>query len=377
MEIAWDDDLMTGDRRKEIVCHLSEDDLDRLLAETDDEKISKRLTFVKRLYKGATLEDAADDVGRSSATATRWARRWNEGGLGLLTPNFGGGRPPKLGENEQEKLLDLLREGQPWKSQEIQHLLNGEFGVEFHPNYLAEFLDNLGLSKAIPRTRRPSQPENAEEILEERVRDAFDEATDEPHNKQEGDDEEGWVVEDNICTDGGTVLEFFDTSHPQPWDNSQRLYYVDDPHITRPLVRHDEPTVGFYALNGESMVSFPENQEKEQICGCLERIREQNPLARILLVLDNFSSHICPHTRKRAHQLGIDLIFLPVGSPDLNPIEPVWKSLRWEASPLIVESAEEFRALVTGLFDRLTDRVSFAVSWIEKFLAPYLQKLSE
>ena len=63
MEIAWDDDLMTGDRRKEIVCHLSEDDLDRLLAETDDEKISKRLTFVKRLYKGATLEDAADDVG--------------------------------------------------------------------------------------------------------------------------------------------------------------------------------------------------------------------------------------------------------------------------------------------------------------------------
>jgi hypothetical protein len=51
--------------------------------------------------------------------------------------------------------------------------------------------------------------------------------------------------------------------------------------------------------------------------------------------------------------------------------------LRWEASPLIVESAEEFRALVTDLFDRLTDRVSFAVAWIEKFLAPYLQNLSE
>lgn len=90
-----------GDRRKEIVHHLSEDDLDRLLAETDDDKISKRLTFVKRLYKGATLEDAADDVGRSSGTATRWARRWNEGGLGLLTLNFGGGRPPKLGEGNE------------------------------------------------------------------------------------------------------------------------------------------------------------------------------------------------------------------------------------------------------------------------------------
>lgn len=74
MKVARDSDLMTGDRHKEIVRHLSEEDLDRLLVETDDEQISKRLIFVKRLYKGATLEDAADDVGRSSATGIRWAR---------------------------------------------------------------------------------------------------------------------------------------------------------------------------------------------------------------------------------------------------------------------------------------------------------------
>jgi transposase len=368
---------MSGERRIEIVRHLTEEELDRLLSEADDDKIVRRLTFVKNLYEGDTLEEAANRVGKSQSTSSRWARRWNKGGLGLLTPNFGGGRPPKLGEDEQEELLELLREGQPWKPQEIQHLLNEEFDVEYHPVYLGRFLRKLGLSYAIPRTKRPSRPENAEEILEERVGDAFDEDKDnEPHNKQDGDDEKGWVVDDDICTDGGTVLGFFDVSHPQPWDNSQRLYYVDDPHITRPLVHLFEPAVGFYALNGESVVSFPENQEKEQIGECLERVREQNPGKRILLVLDNFSSHICEYTRRRAHQLGIDLVFIPVGSPDLNPIEPVWKSLRWEASPLIVESAEEFRALVTNLFERLTNRVSFAASWIENFLAPHIQKLS-
>jgi transposase len=62
-------------------------------------------------------------------------------------------------------------------------------------------------------------------------------------------------------------------------------------------------------------------------------------------------------------------VFLPVGSPDLNSIEPVWKSLRWEATPLIVESVEFLRALITNLFDQLTDRVSFAVAWIEEFLS--------
>ena len=289
-------------------------------------------------------------------------------------PNFGGGRPPKLDEQQQEHLLELLRDGQPWKKQEIQHLLNEEFDVDFHPVYLSTFLKKLGLSYAIPRTKRPSRPDNAEEILDEHVSNAFDEDQT-PHNKRDGDTEEGWVVDEEICTDGGTVLGFLDASHPQPRDNSQRLYTVDDPHTTQPLVKLDEPAVGFYALSGESVIQFPTDQTKEQICRCLEGIREQNPGKRILLVLDNFSSHVCEHTRKRAHQLGIDFVFLPVGSPDLNPIEQVWKSLKWEASPLIVESAVFCPALLTQIFNQLTGRLSFAASWIDNHFSGFLQKL--
>lgn len=40
-------------------------------------------------------EEAADDVGMAASTGRRWAERRNEGGLGLLTPTFGGGRPPR------------------------------------------------------------------------------------------------------------------------------------------------------------------------------------------------------------------------------------------------------------------------------------------
>ena len=179
---------MSGDRRKEIVRHLSMDDLDRLLAASTNQKLTERLIFLKRLYKGATLEDAADDVGRSSSTGTRWGHRWNKGGLGLLMPNFGGGRPPKLDETQQQQLVEMLRDGQPWKKQEIQHLINEEFDVSFHPVYLPVFLEKLGLSYAIPRPKRPSRPENAEEILDERVENAFDEDRMEPHNRRDGDD---------------------------------------------------------------------------------------------------------------------------------------------------------------------------------------------
>ena len=40
MGIERDDDIMSGDRRKGIVRHLTEEDLDRLLAETDEKKVS-------------------------------------------------------------------------------------------------------------------------------------------------------------------------------------------------------------------------------------------------------------------------------------------------------------------------------------------------
>jgi transposase len=364
-------------REKELVRHLSEEELERLLTEADDLKVYKRLVFLKLLYDGATLAEAADDVGVSEGTASNWVERWNQGGLGQLTPNFGGGRPPKLGEAQREQLIERLREGQPWKKQEIQHLLNEEFDVEYHPNYLPTFLDDLGLHYAIPRTKRPDRPDNPEEILDERVEYAFDEdAHDQPHNKREDDDDdEDWDTDPDVCTDGGTVVGFFDISHPQPWDNSQRVYSVDEPTITRPLVKVDTPAAGFYALNGESVLSFPPNQEKEEICGCFEAIREQNPGERILLVLDNFSSHICKYTRKRAHELGIDLVFLPVGSPHLNPIEPVWKSLKWESSPLIVGGEDEYRALLDDLFEQLTDQLSFAASWIDNHLDGFLNKI--
>ncbi len=201
---------MTG-QEKEILRHLSEEDLDRLLNEVDDVKVYKRLVFIKRLYKGATLIEAADDVGKSEGTASNWVERWNEGGLGKLTPNFGGGRPPKLDETKQQELIDRLREGQPWKKQEIQHLLSEEFDVKYHPHYLPTILDELGLSYAIPRTKRPDRPDNAEAILDERVEYAFDEEDDDhPHNKREDDeDDEEWDTDDDLCTDGGLVVGVF------------------------------------------------------------------------------------------------------------------------------------------------------------------------
>jgi len=66
--------------------------------------------------------------------------------------------------------------------------------------------------------------------------------------------------------------------------------------------------------------------------------------------------------------------FLPVGSPHLNPIEPVWKSLKWESSPLIVEGEDEHRVPLTDLLDQLTEKLSFTGSWTDNHLDGFLSK---
>ncbi|MDB2276408.1 helix-turn-helix domain-containing protein, partial [Halorubrum ezzemoulense] len=112
---------MERSRRKEIEHHLTEEEIDELLCEAEDDHHLRRLGFLKNLYRGDSIPEAADREGRSAATGGRWADAWNEDGLEGLMPSFGGGRPPKLDEDEQDELVEMLRDGQPWKSQEIQH----------------------------------------------------------------------------------------------------------------------------------------------------------------------------------------------------------------------------------------------------------------
>ena len=127
-------------------------------------------------------------------------------------------------------------------------------------------------------------------------------------------------------------------------------------------------SVGFYAINGTSVLRSVESLHKERIVEVFEVIREQNPAGRILLVLDNFSSHIAEYTRTRAEELGITLVFLPIASPHLQPIELIWNSLKRTVSPTSTESADDFRALVEEIFLTLTHRLSFAADWIDRFL---------
>jgi transposase len=101
---------------------------------------------------------------------------------------------------------------------------------------------------------------------------------------------------------------------------------------------------------GNSAVDFKEKSRKEHVTEFLEKIRKYNPKGRIMVVLDNFSSHHANLTLEKAEKLNIDLVFLPPYSPNLNPIEFIWKTIKRGLSSLFIETKNHLKELIQKHF---------------------------
>ena len=72
--------------------------------------------------------------------------------------------------------------------------------------------------------------------------------------------------------------------------------------------------------------------------------------------------------KKEAEKLNISLVYLPPYSPDLNPIENIWKNVKRAVSEKTPLNMEELKETIAKAFKKLTKSISSAKNWIEKFL---------
>lgn len=102
----------------------------------------RRTGFVKNLSQDDTILEAADREGKPRQQAVGGQKH----GMRVVSVNScrnSGVAGPGIDAQQQEELVERLREDQLWKPQEIQHHLQEEFGVGNHPNYLGESLPGV------------------------------------------------------------------------------------------------------------------------------------------------------------------------------------------------------------------------------------------
>ena len=65
-----------------------------------------------------------------------------------LKPNYGGGRPSKLTEEQKEELKEILKE-KDWTTKEVQELIEAEFGVIYSSWQVKRILKSFGMRYAL------------------------------------------------------------------------------------------------------------------------------------------------------------------------------------------------------------------------------------
>jgi putative transposase len=100
----------------------------------------------------------------------------------------------------------------------------------------------------------------------------------------------------------------------------------------------------------------------------LTLVRQANPDAQtIILIWDNHKAHLTPLVEQTARDLQIVLVNLPAYSPNLNPIERIWKQIKKAISEVgTIEDRNQLERLIQTAFKACAKKLSFAKSWIEK-----------
>lgn len=134
-------------------------------------------------------------------------------------------------------------------------------------------------------------------------------------------------------------------------------------------------TMGFYPLNGNPVVYMPEKGNSESFCTFLRKVREANGDKRIVMVIDNCRIHKTKGVSACAESLNITLCFLPPYSPQYNPIELIWKTVKYELSKFGILARHQVEAVVEEIFMKEAARLSYAQYWVDLFIELLPKKL--
>jgi len=230
-----------------LIRHIEQNELKKLIKKEKDKYVHERLLFINQLYLNASVPEACERLCIADQTGYTWLNLWNQKGYQGIAPEFGGGSPPKLTEEQKSQLKEQLKSKSNWLTQEIRSLIKKDFGVTYSLRHIVRILRNFGMNYAKPYCLDYRKPGNAEALLTESIKEAVQ----------------------GIPAD--TVIGFMDEAAPQTADNRQRAWSFGKPRKTRNTTKYRANTFGFYPINGKEVVEFYENSKVPSVRGFCAR----------------------------------------------------------------------------------------------------------
>ena len=129
----------------------------------------RRRRAMELLTTGLNVVEVAAVVGSSTSSVSRWKQALADDGPAALAAKPVPGRPPKLQDDECQRLLDVLLQGaraygysnELWTLKRIARVIRREFGVVYHPNHVWRLLRRCRWSCQVPERRAVQRDEQA------------------------------------------------------------------------------------------------------------------------------------------------------------------------------------------------------------------------
>ena len=99
-------------------------------------------------------------------------------------------------------------------------------------------------------------------------------------------------------------------------------------------------------------------------------LKDEKP---IVIVLDNAKIHKASDVEIACEILNIEFIFLPSYSPDLNPIEDLWKIIKRVVYTSYYTNVNELIDIILDEFYKNVANESLTENWVEEFLRNFIQ----
>jgi transposase len=266
-------------------------------------KYSDRIKTILLLDDGEMYSDIARFLFLDEGTIRNYRKRYVEGGILGLVSDMHSGRRCQLSPTELQCLSNKLNETIFLEAKEVAAYIKERFEIEYSISGVTTLLHSMGFvykkAKAVPgKANKNEQELFIKKYLRLRA-------------KSEG------------------KIYFADSVHPR--HNSIISYgwikKGEDFEVPSNTGRYHLNING--AIDIESMEIVTRTCEwvdADSICELLRALRAKNLSGEMIyLVMDNARYNRSWKVKELACDLGIELVYLPPYSPNLNPIERVWK----------------------------------------------------
>jgi transposase len=264
-------------------------------------------------------------IGRQDETVLAWVHGYNEHGPDALAYRRTGGHRPPFDPQQAKQIVQAVENTRPsdhglpghgWTLKKLKQWVGQTFGLLVGRNSLRRVLRQANLTwKKVKKLLGKAKPEKRAAHVQ-RLIELFA----------------------GVC--GEDIL----------------LVYVDEVHIHRDLDlgytwgrrgvrlwRKSDCPKRSDRLNGYGAFDFSNGQcllwengwcNGEQTVRFLEELVRwrTGKKGRLVLIWDNAPCHTAKRVKAKAAELGIELVYLPGYSPDLNPIERLWDWMREEVT---------------------------------------------